>query len=50
MFDNRVVLDAYKMSQELITIEARPLPRKHASKMGGVRVIPGMVIDERPTT
>jgi hypothetical protein len=42
------VLAAYKISDERITIAARPLPRKNASEMRDIRVFPGMVIDVCP--
>lgn len=42
------VLAAYKINEGMITIAARPLPRKYAAEMRDVRVFPGMVIDVRP--
>jgi hypothetical protein len=42
------VLAAYKISDERITIAARPLPRKDVAQMRDVRVFPGMVIDVCP--
>ncbi len=42
------VIAAYKISDERITIAARPLPRRNAAEMRDVRVFPGMVIDVSP--